>query len=117
DALWKNNFNTAMEPALQGAWRLAATNLVALAAKVGDWPVIWHNIAVLRMWLADTAGAVDALRKYAPQNIPLDDAVEAEATAQLLDAESTDLIDVLTITYGVEDAETLQAHLAANPRS
>ncbi len=64
DALWKNSFATALEPAMHGAWRQAAENLVNLAAQVGDWPVIWHNIAVLRTWLADTPRAVEALRKY-----------------------------------------------------
>ena len=117
DVLWKNSFNTALEPAMRGAWRLAAKNLAELAAKVGDWPVIWHNIAVLRSWLADTPGTLQALRKYAAQPIPLEDAVEAEALAQLLDAESLDQVDVLTITYAVNDTESLQARLIANPRS
>ena len=77
-AVEKRASTTAIEPALRGAWRLAADKLTALAAKVGDWPAIWHNIAVLRTWLAETPRAVEALRKYAAQQIPLDDAVEAE---------------------------------------
>jgi hypothetical protein len=117
DVLWKNSFHTALEPALRGAWRLAADNLTQLAAKAGDWPVIWHNIAVLRSWLADTPRAVDALRKYAAQPIPFEDAVEAEALAQSLDVESADEVDILSLTYGVHDTETLQARLTANPRS
>ncbi|HEV3137554.1 MAG TPA: hypothetical protein VGZ26_06610, partial [Pirellulales bacterium] len=117
DALWKNSFNTALAPAMRGAWRLAARNLVELAARVGDWPVIWHNVAVLRGWLGDTPGAVESLHKYAVQDIPLDDAVEAEALAQLLDADKVDQVDVLTIPYGINEFEPLLAHLAANPRS
>lgn len=117
DVLWKNSFLTAQEPAMRGAWRLAANQLTELAAKVGDWPVIWQNIATLRAWLGETPAAVAALRKYAAQPIPLDDAVEAEALAQSMDDESVDEIDVLTITYGVKDAETLLARLAANPQS
>lgn len=117
DALWKSSFTTALEPAMRGAWRLAADRLTELAAEVGDWPAIWHNIAVLRTWLADTPRAIDAWRKYAAQPIPLDDAVEAEALTQSLDPEAVDLVDVLSIEYGVGDFEVLQAHLAANPRS
>jgi hypothetical protein len=117
DALWKNSFNEAMEPAMRGAWRSAAAKLTALAARVGDWPTIWHNIAVLRAWLADNAGAVEALRKYASQPIPLDDAVEAEALAQSLDADAADTVDVLSIVYQVVDSEKLQARLAANQRA
>ena len=64
DALWKKSFNEALSPAMRGAWRKAATELVELAAKVGDWPTIWHNIAVLRTWLADTPGAIAAWQKY-----------------------------------------------------
>jgi hypothetical protein len=117
DALWKNSFQAAMEPALGGAWRLAAGNLTGLAAKVGDWPAIWYNIAVLRSWLADTPGAIEAWRKYAAQDVPLDDAVEAEAMAQLLDADSADLVDLVTIEYGITDVESAQARLAAHARS
>jgi hypothetical protein len=117
DALWKGSFATAMEPAMRGAWRLAADRLTELAAKVGEWPAIGHNIAVLRTWLADTPGAIEAWRKYAAQAIPLDDAIEAEALAQSLDPDAVDLIDVLSIEYAVNDPEVLQARLAASPRA
>lgn len=117
DALWKSSFNAALEPGMFGAWRLAADNLTALAAKVGDWPVIWHNIGVLRAWLADTPRAVEALHKYATQPIPLDDAVEAEALAQSLDPDTIDQVDVLVLTYDLKDAEAAQARLAASPRA
>ncbi len=117
DALWKSSFNAAMEPALRGAWRLAADKLTALAGQVGDWPAIWHNIAVLRAWLADAPRAIEALRKYAAQPIPLDDAVEAETLAQSLDAEAADLVDIVSITYEVDDVDALQARLLANPRA
>lgn len=117
DALWKSSFATALEPAMRGAWRLAADNLTQLVAKVGDWPAIWHNIAVLRSWLADTPAALAAWRKYAGQPVPLDDAVEAEALAQSLDPDSLDLVDVLSIEYQVGDFEVLAARLAANQRA
>ena len=115
DALWKDSFNSAMEPALHGAWRLSADKLTELAFKVGDWPAIWHNIAVLRTWLADAPRAVEAWRKYASQRIPLDDAVEAEALAQSLDPDALDEVDVLSVSYDVKDTEGLQARLVANP--
>ena len=116
DALWAKSYATAVEPARHGAWRAAAGNLVELASKVGDWPTIWHNIAVLRTYLADTQAAVDAWRKYATQDIALDDAIEAEALAQLLDAQSADRVDLVTVTYPAKDAEALIARLASNPR-
>jgi hypothetical protein len=117
DALWKNSFNQALAPAMRGAWRKAAGELEALAAKVGDWPAIWRNIAVLRTWLADTPGAIAAWKRYSAQPIPLDDAIEAEALAQSIDPDAVDLVDVLSIEYGVKDMEVLQARLIANPRA
>lgn len=116
DALWKSSFNQAMEPAMRGAWRLAANQLSELAVRVGDWPAISHNIAVLWTWLADRR-ALDAWRKYASQKIALDDAVDAEALAQSLDPQSADLVDLLSIEYPVKDFETLQAKLNASPKS
>ncbi len=116
DVLWKNSFNEALLPAMRGAWRKAADDLVALAAKVGDWPTIWRNIAVLRTWLADTPRAIEAWQKYASQAIPPDDAIEAEALAQSIDPEAVDLIDVLSIEYGINDMEKLQARLMASPQ-
>ena len=117
DALWKNSFTAAMDPAMRGAWRLAEKNLVELAAKTGDWPEISFNTAVLRSWLADMSGAVEAWRKFAAADVPLDDAVEAEALAQLLDADTTDLVDLVTVEYGVKDVEACHARLTADPRS
>ncbi|HEX3725642.1 MAG TPA: hypothetical protein VHV08_05340, partial [Pirellulales bacterium] len=117
DALWKSSFTTAMEPTRRGAWRLAAGQLEQLAARVGDWPPIWHNIAVLRTWLADHPGAVAAWRKYGSQQIPLDDAVEAEAMVQLLDKDSVDYTEMVVLTYAVQDAEGLLARLSASPRT
>ena len=108
DALWAGGFNAAMEPAMRGAWRMSAAQLEQLAAQVGDWPTIWHNIAVLHAWLGDTTRAITALRKYAGQAIPFDDAVEAEALAQLLDPEGADAIDVVKLRQVVNDAEALR---------
>jgi len=114
DALWKGSFAAAMEPALRGAWLTGANRLRELAAKAGDWPPIWRNIATLRAWLADTPATLEALRKFAGQAVPLDDAVEAEALAQLLDPEAEDQIDVLTISYAVHDFDRLHALLSAS---
>ena len=117
DALWKKSFTSALEPALHGSWRRAAANLSGLTIKVGDWPTIWQNIAVLRTWLGENRSAIEAWRKYASQDIPLDDAVEAEALAQLLDPDGGERVDLVSIAYEVKDLEALEARLAANPRA
>ncbi len=117
DALWKNSMNEALAPAMRGAWRTARQNLNDLTVKVGNWPTIWHNIAVLSAWLADSKGAVEAFRKFATLQVPLDDAVEAEALAQFLDTASADQVEVLTVPYAVTDTEALLARLLASPRA
>jgi hypothetical protein len=109
---WKAKFDEALEPAHRGAWRVAADQFTALASVAADSPALWHNLAVLRGWLADDAGAVEALRKLAALDVPRDDAVEAEALAQLLDVATTgETIDLLTLTYPITDMEALNARL------
>ena len=71
---------------------------------------------MFRGWLADEAGAVDALRRYAALEVPLDDAVEAEAKAQVLDPEPPDLIDDVRVTFPIGDLERLSTGLAADRR-
>ncbi len=118
DALWKKSFNTAMEYAYRGAWRKCVDALAELAAQAGSWPAILRNQATLLAWLADDAAAIAALRGYAGSSgVPLDDAVEAEAVAQLLDREHHDQIDILTLRFPIRDVETLQARLFASTQT
>ena len=60
---------------------------IAWAAKYGADPTLVFNRALLGGWLADDRALVAGLHAYAQLDVPLDDAVEAEAVAQLLDAE------------------------------
>lgn len=121
-ALWAPAFAKAMEHARMARWSDAVRELEDLAKSAGDWPPIWRNIATLRLWLADTPGAVVALRKFARQPLgssaapPLEDMVEAEALAQVIDVENADYIDALNISYPVRDADAVIARLSADPR-
>lgn len=118
DALWKKSFDEAVALCHHGAWLAASQGLAELAEKAGKWPAIMHNLAALRMWIGNDAGAVEALRAFAAgADAPLDDAVEAEALAQLLDRDSVDQIDLVTLRFAVRDAEQLQAVLFANPQT
>ena len=115
---WKARFDEAMEPHKRANWLISAERLAALAEEVVDQPVIWWNLAVLRGWLADTAGWVEALHKYATLDVPLEDAVEAEALALLLSGDPLgDNLDVLRLTCEVTDIEQLQSLLSASPRT
>ena len=117
DAPWKTSLNSILERALHGAWRTAAKQLGELAQKAGDAPLLWKDLATLRGWLADNAGAAEALRRYSATQIPLEDAVEAEALAQLLSEEAYDEIDVLSIPYVIRDFEKLAPRLASSGRA
>lgn len=117
DAPWKAPFDEAMASVDSARWAEAAGKLEALAGQVPEAPVIWRNLAVLRGWVADTPGCVEALRKYASLDVPAEDAVEAEALALcLLDDPLGDRRDVCTLSYEVDDVEQLQAGLALAPR-
>ena len=43
DVAWKKEFEQAMAPAKTGGWSRAAGNLVALAEKVGNSPLLWRE--------------------------------------------------------------------------
>jgi hypothetical protein len=49
--------------------------------------------------------------------VPLDESIEAEAKAQVLDPEPPDLIDDLRVTFPIRDMERLLAALAADKRA
>ncbi len=104
-----------------GDWQTAAERLTALAADVPDSPVIWRDLAILRGWLADNPGCVDALRRYAAIRATeadgLEDAVEAEATAMFLSPDPLgDRVEMLKLVWTVKDAERLQEGLLSSPR-
>jgi hypothetical protein len=117
-AAWKAEFDAAIEEARRGRWWKAADKLKQIAATAGNAPVVWHNLAVLRSWLADTPGTVAALRKYSALDVPFDDAVDAEATAQLLDTSAEpDTVDELRAMFEVADVDRLVETLAGDKRA
>jgi hypothetical protein len=118
DAPWKAEFTAAMELARGVNWLGAAEKLTTLAERVPTATQIWQNLAVLRGWLGDEPGTVEALRRLVALNIPREDAVEAEARAQLLDNQSTgDLIDDLRVTYTVNNVDRMLELLASDKRA
>jgi len=118
DAPWRARFDEAMASAQMGKWQTAADRLAVLAEEVDDWPEIWRNLATLRGWLGDKPGCIEALRKFAALDVPLEDAVEAEALAMLSsDDPLGDRSDMLSLTWTVKDAEQLETALLADGRA
>lgn len=117
-AAWKPDLDAAMEAVTRGQWLAAAQQLAALAQRVPGEPAVWRNLATLRMWLADTQGATDALRKLAALPVPLEDAVEAETTALFMSPDPLcDEIDQLLVTCGIADPDKAQIALAGWTRA
>jgi len=113
---WADAYDEAAELAVRGAWLAAAEQLAEISARNPDEPTLLKNIAVLNGWLGRTEPAVDAWRRYASlDSISLDDAVEAEATAQLIEKpRDEDMIDVVKITYRILDVDSLLERLASD---
>jgi tetratricopeptide (TPR) repeat protein len=121
DAPWRPRFDEAMQMATMGDWQTAAERLTALAADVHDSSVIWRDLAMLRGWLADNPGCIDALRRYAAlragEENGLEDAAEAEAMAMFLSPDLLgDRVEMLKLVWTVKDVERFQEALLSSPR-
>lgn len=100
---WADEFQAARLPATRGAWAAAAERLEALAERVGADPVLLRVLATLKSWIDDDAAS--AWRRYAAcPGVALDDAVEAEAVAQLLERRDDPSIDVVRFVQPISDA-------------
>ena len=98
----------------QGKWLEAAGIIDRLGGTHGAEPTLLYNRAVLAGRLADDRALVAGLHAYAQMDVPLDDAVEAEAIAQLLDQrqpKNSRSIRSCAI-YAINDLD----HLVAKPR-
>lgn len=114
---WQAEFDAAVDGARLGRWWKAADVLKRVSSQAADVPVVWKNLAVLRSWLGDLSGTVAALRKYETLDVPYDDALEAEALAQLLDpAAPSDVVDELRVTFDVADLDPILESLAGDKR-
>jgi hypothetical protein len=105
----------ALALARRGAWLAAAEALEKIGGAAPDEPSLWHNLGILKANLADHAGAAAALRTYAALPLPENDAVEAEALAQLLaPKDEGDLVELVAATWSVPDATDAQTRLAGS---
>ena len=76
-----------------------------------------YNRALLGGWLADDRALVAGLHAFAQMDVPLDDAIEAEAVAQLLDADLKEpRLDSVIQAYSINDLDGLIARLLSDKR-
>lgn len=110
--------------ASRGQWRRAAKLLDQLCEEHPSLAMLHHNAAVVNGWLGDQLRFVAGLRKFAEltasdsdSGLP-DDAVEAEAIAQLLDQQAGNAsTDVVRSPYAVKDEEDLVDRLTRDKRT
>ncbi|QDT67281.1 hypothetical protein MalM25_01780 [Planctomycetes bacterium MalM25] len=108
--------------ASRGQWRRAAQALDKLCGEHPGLAILHHNAALVHGWLGDQQRLVAGLRKYAEltaaasDGLP-DDAIEAEAIAQLIDDQHReDAIEVVRTTFPVSDEEALIDRLTRDQR-
>ncbi len=116
DVPWAGEFDAAFKSARRGAWLAARESLASLAAKVDEHRAIVKNTAIFHGWLAETEAAVAAWHKYASmEGVDQDEAVEAEALAQLLgNYADEEEMDELTVSFAVPDVDRLMESLLSH---
>ncbi len=99
-------------------WQAAADLWTALTSTVSDSPVLWKNLAIVRGYMGDYTNASYAYRRYAELATNEQDAIEAEATAQLLTKNATEgIAEDLVVTYHLKDMAELERHLEESDRA
>ena len=114
DAPCKAEFDEAMLSSSRGEWLKTRDGFERIAQRC-DLPAVWWNLAMSRSWLADTDGCVEALRRFAASDVPLEDAVEAETFALFISGDPLgDPFDVLEVTFAVDEPERLETALSTS---
>lgn len=107
----------AVDLSYEGKWKRALAKLDSIPEAQASHPSIVYNRAVLNAWLGNSQALVDGLHKFAQLDVPLDDAVEAEAIAQLLDESLRDQgLEVVEQIYAVRNEEELLHKLLSDRR-
>ncbi|MAV36018.1 MAG: hypothetical protein CMJ59_11200 [Planctomycetaceae bacterium] len=106
---WKGEFAAAIRCWSRGRWRLACEQLSSLDEKVPQQRAVVKNLAIVRGYLGHAPDTIAAWRRVAEmESLDLDERLEAEAVAQLLDPEtSRQQLDEVRVTWTVGDGQHL----------
>ena len=106
----------AITIASKGNWLEAANRLEKLSQRDPPIATVLGNLAILQSWLARADEATAAWKKFAAlDSLDSDQAIEAEAIAQLIDPQITfSTVPLICDTLEVVDAETLVTLLSAS---
>jgi hypothetical protein len=113
----KAAFDEALRLARRGQWRRAESEFAKLLDPAAPPPAVLYNLAVVCGWQACEAEMAQGLHHFAKLDVPLDDAVEAEALAQLVDPKLEDpTVESVRITFPVLDEDAATERLAGDRR-
>ncbi|HWB14266.1 MAG TPA: hypothetical protein VG826_33875 [Pirellulales bacterium] len=111
-------FDAALTEARDGLWLKAAEQFSALTFRAAGCASLWRNLGLLRAYLAQEAGAAEALRRYASLDVRLDDAVEAEVLAQALDPKTAEAtVEQVRVVYEYSDIDLVSSRLSTSNRA
>jgi tetratricopeptide (TPR) repeat protein len=110
-------FEEALRLARRGQWRRAEAEFAKLLDPAAVPPAVLYNLAVVCGWQAANAEFAQGLHHYAKLEVPLDDAVEAEALAQLIDPALEDAtLESVRLAYAIADDDVVTERLASDRR-
>ncbi len=113
----KAAFEEAVRLARRGQWRRAEAEFAKLLDPSAPPPAVLYNLAVVCGWQACAAEMAQGLHHFAKLDVPLDEAVEAEALAQLVDPKLDDpKLQSVRITYPLHDEGAAAERLAGDRR-
>lgn len=111
-------FQQALQWAAEGRWAAAASAFEVLSAEQPSIAVADRNLGFCRLWMADNAGAVQALRRYIRTLGTSEEAVDLEALCQQCDPVGPDdLVELVQLIWPLRDREGLLRNLQADAQS
>lgn len=114
---WQDEAEKASRLADHGKWQQAVAAIDRLGERHGADPTLVFNRALVGGWLADDRALVAGLHAYSQMEVPVDDAIEAEAVAQLLDPDLKEArLDSIIKAYAINDLDALVARLISDKR-
>ena len=113
----KPAFDEANRLASRGLWRRAEAEYAKLQSEAHHEPAVVYNLALVRGWLADAKAFAAGLHQFARLDVPLDDAIEAEALAQLVDPKLVEpQLASVRITYPLLNDDSAAERLVSDKR-
>ncbi|MBL9165302.1 MAG: hypothetical protein JNL18_21420 [Planctomycetaceae bacterium] len=113
----KGTFEEGLRLARRGLWRRAEAEFAKILNEANPDPAVTYNLALMRGWLGDEGRFAEGLHRFAKLNVSLDEAVEAEALAQLVDPNLEEpVLQSVRLTYPILDEDAVTEKLASDKR-